>query len=580
MLKKLELVEELNIGRKIMGLIKYEDCLRGIVFENYKSFKDKTKFCFANNITLLIGKNNSGKSSVLDIIEYSLDRSMQNKKILVDNITIACDINKNNFKYGFVSEVNFTTSMFWNSNMLQLQDKYYPLEIVNNKELNDDLLLEEEVLEYSCGIDFARVDKKYEFDLEKYNTLRLNAERNIVPEKEELLKHGNMEIGKGGNGATNLIRAYLNDADKDEKIIQVELLEELNEIMSPEACYENIKVQQNIIDGLWEVYLTEKGGRRIPLSKTGSGLKTVILVLINLLVLTKERLNGDKYIYLFEELENNLHPSLQRRLYRYLYNFVKETNDRIVLTTHSPVAINSIYGEEGNGIYHVIKKESSTLLPLLEHKGKRAVLADLDVKASDLFQANGIIWVEGPSDRVYIKHWMEILCENKYKEGADYQFLYYGGKLLSRYTAKDMDDCSDEELEDLINILKVNRNAVIVMDSDKQQEDEPIRKSKLRVKSEMEANDYLVWITEGKEIENYIPAEAVNKRFSSEKSQVEKYEPFNRYIEELDDSFSSHKVEFAKDIVKYINRENMGVLDLTERISELIARIEQWNTNA
>jgi len=90
----------------------------------------------------------------------------------------------------------------------------------------------------------------------------------------------------------------------------------------------------------------------------------------------------------------------------------------------------------------------------------------------------------------------------------------------------------------------------------------------------------LVWITEGKEIENYIPAEAVNKRFSSEKSQVEKYEPFNRYIEELDDSFSTHKVEFAKDIVKYIDCENMGVLDLTKRISELLARIEQWNTNA
>jgi len=563
-----------------MESIKYEDCLRGIFFENYKSFKDKTKFFFANNITLLIGKNNSGKSSVLDIIEYSLNKSGQKNNIPVDNITIACGINRNNFKYGFVSEVDINTRMFWNSNIMQLRGKYYPIEIVNSKELYDDLLLEEEKLGYSYGIDFARVDKKYESDIEKYNTLRLNAERNIVPEEEKVLEQGNIQISKDGHGATNLIRAYLNDADKDEKIIQVELLEALNEIMSPEACYENIKVQQNTSDRFWEVYLTEKGGRRIPLSKTGSGLKTVILVLINLLVLTKERLNGDKYIYLFEELENNLHPSLQRRLYRYLYNFVKETNDRIVLTTHSPVAINAIYGEDGNGIYHVIKKESSTLLPLLEHKGKRAVLDDLDVKASDLFQSNGIIWVEGPSDRVYIKHWMEILCENKYKEGADYQFLYYGGKLLSRYTAKDMDDCSDEELEDLINILKVNRNAVIVMDSDKHQEDEPIRKSKLRVKSEMEANDYLVWITEGKEIENYIPAEAVNKVFSSGKSQVEKYEPFNRYIEELDDSFSSHKVEFAKDIVKYINRENMGVLDLTERISELLARIEQWNTNA
>ena len=31
------------------------------------------------------------------------------------------------------------------------------------------------------------------------------------------------------------------------------------------------------------------------------------------------------------------------------------------------------------------------------------VLDDLGAKASDIFQSNGIIWVEGPSDRIYIK---------------------------------------------------------------------------------------------------------------------------------------------------------------------------------
>ena len=33
------------------------------------------------------------------------------------------------------------------------------------------------------------------------------------------------------------------------------------------------------------------------------------------------------------------------------------------------------------------------------------MLNDLDVRASDLLQSNGIIWVEGPSDRIYIKRW-------------------------------------------------------------------------------------------------------------------------------------------------------------------------------
>lgn len=90
---------------------------------------------------------------------------------------------------------------------------------------------------------------------------------------------------------------------------------------------------------------------------------------------------------------------------------------------------------------------------------KTHVLEDLDVRASDIFQSNGIIWVEGPSDRVYIKRWLEIWGDKELIEGSDYQFLYYGGRLLSHYTTK--------ETEDLINILSTNRNAAIVIDSDK-----------------------------------------------------------------------------------------------------------------
>lgn len=61
-----------------------------------------------------------------------------------------------------------------------------------------------------------------------------------------------------------------------------------------------------------------------------------------------------------------------------------------------------------------------------------AILDDLDVRASDLLQSNGIIWVEGPSDRVYIKHWLHQFCQCSFKEGSDYQFLYYGGRLWFR----------------------------------------------------------------------------------------------------------------------------------------------------
>ena len=102
-------------------------------------------------------------------------------------------------------------------------------------------------------------------------------------------------------------------------------------------------------------------------------------------------------------------------------------------------------------IYHVTKGAKGASVKRIEsHIDKTGILDDLDIKASDILQANGIIWVEGPSDRIYIKRWLDIFFDNRFEEGKHYQFLYYGGRLLSHYSA--------EEETDLINIFKVNRN--------------------------------------------------------------------------------------------------------------------------
>ena len=108
------------------------------------------------------------------------------------------------------------------------------------------------------------------------------------------------------------------------------------------------------------------------------------------------------------------------------------------LTTHSHVAINAFCNKEMAQIYHVVKKNGvSSLHKIDDYIAKSSLLDDLDVRASDLLQSNGIIWVEGPSDRVYIKRWLEIFDKDRLEEGRDYQILYYGGRLLSHYSADD-----------------------------------------------------------------------------------------------------------------------------------------------
>jgi predicted ATP-dependent endonuclease of OLD family len=319
--------------------------------------------------------------------------------------------------------------------------------------------------------------------------------------------------------------------------------------------------------------LQEKGFQRVPLSKSGSGLKTIVLVLLNLLVIPHiDEYRDKQLVYGFEELENNLHPALQRRLFEYLYNYAINKDVVLFLTTHSHIAINAFYDKDDASIYHVIKENGNAHIKCIEtHIDKTEILDDLDVKASDILQSNGIIWVEGPSDRIYIKRWLEIFTPNEYEEGKHYQFLYYGGRLLSQYSAK--------EETDLINIITTNRNAAIVIDSDKRSRSAKLNDTKKRIMSEFDRLGMFHWVTKGKETENYLPKQAIETMLDvSIQSCCEQYQLFPDYISPYYKSFSNKKVPFANQIKGFISSDNsIGILDLKKQIETLYQQIKQWN---
>src|SRR5262249_23994530 len=140
-------------------------------------------------------------------------------------------------------------------------------------------------------------------------------------------------------GATNLIQQVLNEFAYDSDLINVVVREELNRIMAPEANFDRILVQR-VGSGNWEVFLEEASKRRIALSSSGSGLKTIILTL--LLTVAEPSLNQRQLsgcIFGFEELENNLHPGMHRRLLTYIQHLALERGATIFLTSHSSLAI-------------------------------------------------------------------------------------------------------------------------------------------------------------------------------------------------------------------------------------------------
>lgn len=552
---------------------------KGIRFKGYKAFAADTYTELDNlpRVSVIIGKNNSGKSSVIDVMGMMYDRMYAMREEITscaEEIAAEIPITRDmcdRLLSGYTSIQGYTSGTLWiKSKGRSIGYRVEPEDSGGHiVEWNDRLPLWN-------SSDANRVESDISRERDTYVFRHVAAERNIVPEEEEKIGGTLEDLSSTGRGASNIIRAFLNDSSYDETIIEDTLLKAVNEIMSPEAVFEGIRVQQ-VQDGYgnvrWEVFLKEEGMSRCPLSRMGSGLKTIILVLLNLLVIPElDEYKNKKMVYGFEELENNLHPAMQRKLFEYIYEFAEMHDVQVFITTHSHVAINAFYDKDDAGIFHVYKQDGRAFVKRIEsYLDKTRILDDLDVKASDLLQSNGIIWVEGPSDRVYIKHWLDLYFPDRFVEGVHYQFLYYGGRLLSQYSA--------EEVTELISVIKTNRNAVIVMDSDKRNRNAQLNDTKKRIIAEFDALGMMSWVTKGKEIENYIPKTAIEEALEvSLKAQCGQYELFPGYIEKYYRGFTGKKVRFARCVVDHMTEENMaGMMDVKKRVTELGERIVEWN---
>lgn len=546
-----------------------------ITAKRYKLF-DEVSIFGLSRVNVIIGKNNSGKSSLLDIIgaAYDIDNYAKLKSEIEDifvSVSITETMVRDLFR-GYISIGRWNPNNFYK----EYGDKTIEGKVSAQRSLINSDKWKSQIEIVSSDVGIQELKPHWRNGVESIQTFiddnifrRIAAERNIVPESES-----NMGVSPSGEGATNMIRKIINDSAYEESLIEGMLLDALNEIMFPEAEYESIRIQQvrKKEETLWEVFLQEKGSSRIPLSKTGSGIKTIILMLLNLIVIPKLAKNSSKrYVYGFEELENNLHPAMQRKVFEYLYDFAVKNDVTIFLTTHSHVAINCFYDKQDASMFHIIKNQGKAEVKRIEsYLDKAEILADLDVKASDILQANGIIWVEGPSDRVYIKKWLEVFTDNQFKEGQHYQFLYYGGRLLSQYAL--------QEQTELISILTTNRNAAIIIDSDKRNQQASINSTKKRIVEEFEALHMFSWVTKGKEIENYITAATLAEKFGKNIKQCGKYALFPEYIKRYYNGFIGKKVQFASEVIPFITVENTrGHLDLEEKIKKLYSQIVRWN---
>lgn len=355
------------------------------------------------------------------------------------------------------------------------------------------------------------------------------------------------------------------------------------------------------------------------LSQVGTGVSQLFMLLSYLF------LNKDSSLNVFiDEPEANLHiDSVIKLVEIFEQEFQQHT---FFITTHSSSLIDQV--KDNWSIHRFNRKGNSPTIvsPCSTIIDKHEILDSLGIKASQLLQSNIIIWVEGPSDRIYIKKWISDLSTNELIEGKHYSFLIYGGANINAHTI-----LREEDNEELIDVFKTSRYSIIVCDSDYKTEFDAKNeklKNRLqillnrmgRLEEEININNYIkFWISEGREIENYIPKNLFIKILSkppfeskrllikkqnyplktnkSIKEAFGKYEAFDTffskmydfrdkahglniqdYLHRISTKLSNEKVRISKAVVqKWQNSDYENNLDLKTRILEIIDYIKKAN---
>lgn len=563
----------------------------------------KNQSCFKHNFVgfdcikkfnIVIGKNNAGKSKLISFVNCLCMPDMYaNGQTLMYQATLHQENISSIFMdtTGGILHGNHKTKH--GEHLVGMRIKY----TVNDKHQLEDFSIvsgEHLLTAGSPGYEASRLNHIKDHCPHTTTVLngtvfrRLSSDRDIEPEPES----DTISLTEKGVGATNIIRKLTTVTSKLNNKLIPELLQALNAVFAPDSRFTQISASKHEDSPfeskrkLWEIYLHEDGKGSIPLSDSGSGLKTILLVLINLLIIPKlKEYENRAFTFAFEELENNLHPYLLRKLFNFLSQYINNCSSRLFVTTHSSIVLDMYGCDEKTHITHIARTGecaiTSSASSSVYHFG---VMTNIGARPSDILQANGIVWLEGPSDRVYFNSWINLLSGGDLREGKDYQCAFYGGALLSHFKVGAIEDPQDK----LVNLLHLCRNLVIICDSDKK-----TAGNRLKARVEKFADSVrsfpgpVIWITKAKEIENYLSGEAISKAFhvscTKPPAPFERFwpkpkSPGESFYEKIFKRRGYDKVVFAQKVAPCIELGQLrNRFDWLENMNRIVDSIKKWN---
>lgn len=215
-----------------------------------------------------------------------------------------------------------------------------------------------------------------------------------------------------------------------------------------------------------------------PIQQLGDGIQTIIILTFPIFY------NSGKDLLVFiEEPELYMHPGLQRQFLEILTKDKRFDKCQFFIATHSNHILDMTLDMDQLSVYTFRKKiEPSTengpqktifIIKNINNDDNH-VLSLLGVKNSSVFLSNCTIWVEGITDRLYIRKFFEIYQREKQKKGEPifredihYSFVEYGGANITHWSFLDeYNESKEKDPPKSINVEKLCGRLFLIADKD------------------------------------------------------------------------------------------------------------------
>lgn len=326
---------------------KYMNYIKYIQFPKYKNLTDGSKIEFKFPLTMLVGKNGTGKSSVLQAI-YGCPQNKSTGDYWFSTDVDPIEEGKNKYFYGYqkntetgVKEVikkrqhSVKSPDYWETDALDVKVGMKPDNNMDKETRNNPV--EKNVVYFDFRGELSAFDKYFHFYKSKTDhKVRMFEQKN--KESKEYVKRQSKLLNRAFKGESV---TYLNHPENilhdDLEVIDMnngrEKLEAINYILGKE--YIEIRRIYHRIYQAWgnSILLQTKKGLQYSEANAGSGENAIINMVCAIMDAKRDSL------ILLDEPEVSLHPSAQIKLKIFLLNMAIKKHHQIIVSTHSMMLI-------------------------------------------------------------------------------------------------------------------------------------------------------------------------------------------------------------------------------------------------